>query len=569
MIQQQHGMEGAVVGANAGGELMIEYTTHVMPDGTTFTAQVPPMPADIPVEAKYNNGPYEHINKNIAPPQLPWNETYRGVPVRKVPGLSNSAADVMSHAILPHCYLCNDDKDYIIEKRLLAHVSRCHLKPAIEIGSVMVLLCKRYCSDKHKDAGHYHCLFCEFCCRQKQRLKVHVEKHLRMMHKRTDTAECHLPTDTMDHSLPDDEVEPANLELVREWEAKFNHFITENYDKKAKTNNNIMTERKKWLIYNHTRHGMDLEDKSLKYWTRFRGVKVINCPALNYIDVLVMPLTKYNNDADNNVVDVQPDPLPEGCYDLLLDPRTALDEFRKSYRIIPTQEQLFKILYRIHIDNHLPPKNMFGRIRQDYLYLPRAVVDTFVAMCPDCCNHYNKSTNYIRPKITHHNANTVTFGSLKITVINMKSEHNRVYHYAVEVMDRHSHLTWVFPVKELNATEVGNILVTRVFGITGLPRVVTTNVNVAFTEKLVYDIQRRWHAPCNELIANSVALLHRAEDGEARVIPYLNDLMTDMPPGEDWALSLPYIQSQLNVARGEGEATPHDRVLGRGRGRGA
>lgn len=128
---------------------------------------------------------------------------YRGLPVRKVPGLNKNADDVLAAARLPHCYLCSNDKDYISERRLTAHITRCHLKPSFNMDNMMILLCKLYCGEQHQDAGHYHCLFCDFVARQKKRVNVHVARHFKMLHKRKDTAEYHLPQVMDDHHVPD------------------------------------------------------------------------------------------------------------------------------------------------------------------------------------------------------------------------------------------------------------------------------------------------------------------------------------------------------------------------------
>ena len=309
-------------------------------------------------------------NKNKAPPQIPWNKTYKGWNVLKIPSLNVSASDALSCVFLPSCYLCNDDKDHISYKRLIAHFTKCHIKTALTMDSVVILLCKRYCGVKHKDFGHYHCLFCPFVCRQKQRVEVHIEKHIRNQDKKTRTAEQNLPDTVEDHRVPDEWLRTGSKDSVRKWETDFNKFVSLNYDKKVKTNNNVLTERKKWLIYYHTKYGMDIEDKGLKYWTKFRGAKVIDCPQLNLKNQLVLPNTKYPNDPENQDRVIQQDPLQNKNFEVILCSSNPWKEFLDTYRMVATQETIFKILYRMHVmdNDHPAPKHMFAEVWIQYKY---------------------------------------------------------------------------------------------------------------------------------------------------------------------------------------------------------
>ena len=331
---------------------------------------------------------------NVLNSTINCNEYYQGIAVSYRPSVSTNTDAILAAAHLPHCHLCNDNKDYISEKRLLTHIRRCHIKPSFQMDHIYILLCKKYCSEKHQDRGHYHCIFCEFVGRQKDRVKIHIDKHISNVKKRLETAEYHVPDIFQDHSVPDKWILNENREEVRHWEKLFNEYVVDIYSKNAKTNNNVLSERKKSLIYNHVRLKMDIEDKTLKYWIKFRGIDVISSSQLDLHNVLVMPLTRYNNDEQNRAVNVQPEPLLEGS-NIILRSDNPSEEFFQSYRILPTREQLFKLLYQIHIlnGNHPSPKVMFGDIRRKYLYFPRALVDKFVAMCPTCCVHYSEGCN--------------------------------------------------------------------------------------------------------------------------------------------------------------------------------
>ena len=206
------------------------------------------------------------------------NVTYEGFQVRMLPTIIYDENTVLSEAKLPNCHLCNDGKDYLVIPRLLSHIKRVHLKTHLKLGQLKILLCKLYCGEKHEDRGHYHCIFCEFNGRQKERVEKHIMKHINDVQKRNCTAEYYDPIELhLDYSVPDAWIFDENKEEVRNWESNFNKYIRDIYCKNAKTNNNVLTLKKKCLIYNHLKLNMDIEDKSIKYWVKFRGIKLITC----------------------------------------------------------------------------------------------------------------------------------------------------------------------------------------------------------------------------------------------------------------------------------------------------
>ncbi|XP_018015293.1 uncharacterized protein LOC108672176 [Hyalella azteca] len=503
------------------------------------------------------------------PPAVPWHERYRGLPVRKVPGINNGEEAVLAAARLPHCYLCNSDKDYISERRLLAHISRCHVKPAFWMDNIMVLLCKLFCGDQHQDAGHYHCLFCDFVARQKKRVNVHVARHFKMLHKRKDTAEYHLPEVMDDHRVPDAWIPEDNRDEIRHWEDSFNDYAVNTYSKSGRTNNNVLTERKKCLIYNHTRLKMDIEDKSLKYWVRFRGVKVISCEQLGLFNVLVLPLTSYVNDEENRAINVAPE-APLKNFELVLKSDDHEAEFYKYYRLIPTREEVFKILYQLHIMNgyHPPPKAMFAEIRRKYLYLPRQLVDKFVSMCPTCGVQYPDKSDNNTPDVTVRTADTVNLAALQVTVVDMSEHPDGRYQYVVECFDRCSRLTWLIPAARAVATDLAEAVIRSVLSVIGLPCFMVTNCGPDFLDKMLQEIDRRWHGSCENFIersreASEVLPVLSSDD----LMEALQELVSLQP--SSWASALPHLQFRLNHTRGfqSQEQSPFELVMGRQRSR--
>ena len=477
---------------------------------------------------------------------------YQGLSVRKVPAINTSPDTVLAAAQLPNCYLCNDDKDYISEKRLAAHITRCHLKPVLQLENLHILLCKRYCDDKHGDKGHYHCLFCPFTGRQRERVKIHINRHVRTIKKRVDTAENHLPECMDDHTVPDEWIHEEAKEDVRTWEKSFNDYIVNVYAQKAKTNNNVLTERKKWLIYNHVKLGMDIEDKSLKYWVRFRGIKVISCSQLGLNNVMVLPLTKYNNDTENRAINVQPEPLSDG-YDIVLTSDNPEHEFFLCYRLIPTREELFKLLYQMHVinTNHPTPKAMFGEIRRKYLHFPRALVDKFVGLCPSCCVHFPDSNGPRAPVITINNADSIYLAALQVTVVDMTEHPDGRYRYVVECFDRSSRLTWLFPAERAVATDLAEVVIRSVLSVTGLPTFIVTNCGNDFLEKMLAEIERRWYGSCTELINRSrEASVRLSVFGSDDLMDALQKLVMQQPTS--WASAIPHLQFRMNHTRGGG-----------------
>ena len=351
---------------------------------------------------------------NVITPQN-WDVTYRGQPVIQHPSVTTDTDAVLAKASLPNCYLCSDDKDHIYHKRLLAHISRVHLKPMFQVDNIFVMLCKRKCSRRSYNRGHYHCFLCDFFALHKGRLEIHLQKHVNNMRKRTVMAEYHVPNVVQDHSVPDEWLDDDNRQEVRDWERTFNAFL--NDYSKSKTHNKVITERMKWLIYNHLKCGMDIEHRNLKYWVQFRKINVISCSRLDLENVLVMPLTKYNNVGEGHGVRVPPDPQFDGN-DLVLTSDDPYQEFLESYRLIPTCEEMFKLLYHIHniSDNHPSSKIMFGHLRRKYLYLPRAIVDKYVELCPSCCvNIPDASAN--NPVVNVDHGDTVNLAGIQVCIL--------------------------------------------------------------------------------------------------------------------------------------------------------
>jgi len=349
---------------------------------------------------------------NVITPQN-WDVEYNGQPVIQHASINTNIENFLNVASLPTCYLCNDDKDHIYHKRLLSHITRVHLKPMFQVDNIMVLLCKRPCTPRTYNRGHYHCFLCDFFALHKGRLEIHLQKHLNHIKKKSVMAEYNVPPEIQDHSVPDEWISHENRLDVREWERLFNLFI--NDYAVSKTHNKVITERMKWLIYNHVNNGMDIEHRSLKYWVQFRRINVISCPALQLENVLVMPLTKYNGPHEHE--HGRPEPLFEGN-ELVLKTDNPMDEFFENFRLIPTCEEMFKLLYHHHImdDNHPTAKSMFGLIRRKYLYLPRTIVDKFVELCPSCCVNMPDTTSAL-PVVGVENGDVVNLAGIQVKAL--------------------------------------------------------------------------------------------------------------------------------------------------------
>ena len=72
----------------------------------------------------------------------------------------------------------------------------------------------------------------------------------------------------------------------------------------------------------------------------------------------------------------------------------------------------------------MPCRNNFlsivcGQIRRKYLYFPRAVVDKFVSLCPNCCTQFPDKSNESGPVVTLDNADSINLAALQVCYTNL------------------------------------------------------------------------------------------------------------------------------------------------------
>ena len=215
---------------------------------------------------------------------------------------------------------------------------------------------------------------------------------------------------TIDHSLPPEWIFEGSENKILEWKAKFDEFV-EDYAV-SKTHNKVITEKMKWSIYNHCKYGLEIEHRNLKYWVQFRRITIISCDQLGLENVLVMPLTKYNNAPGRDRAEIH---LKDGVLSLVSEEPTL--EFFDNFRLIPTCEEMFKLLYYSHCvaESHPAAKVMFGNIRRKYLYLPRNIVDKFVEMCPWCCTSVPEAPA-LAPSVSVDNGDVVNLAGIQVCV---------------------------------------------------------------------------------------------------------------------------------------------------------
>ena len=141
---------------------------------------------------------------------------YRGMRVQKIPSITDNPDAALAAAVLPFCYLCDDGKNYIVNRRLALHFKRVHLRSSLQLDNLSVLACKKKCTERSGKQAHYHCLFCTLPFLKKYLLKAHVQnKHLKATKSQDpEYAEYYVPDTVEDHSLPQEWVPQQERSVI-------------------------------------------------------------------------------------------------------------------------------------------------------------------------------------------------------------------------------------------------------------------------------------------------------------------------------------------------------------------
>lgn len=82
---------------------------------------------------------------------------------------------------------------------------------------------------------------------------------------------------------------------------------------------------------------------------------------------------------------------------------------------------------------------------------------------------------------------------VQVTVVDMSEHPDGEYRYVVECFDRCSRLTWLIPAQRTVPADLAESITRYVLSVIGLPGLLLTNCGEEFLEKMLQEIDRRWH----------------------------------------------------------------------------